>query len=168
MPSATAWSVRCSLLVVILIFWAIIHLTAEPGCQISYLWGLVKYQKRHARQKQRKSRQLEIIIDDLQMVFRTITKLGYWIDSDISHFGFEHIDSLLSGPYHLPCQHDLNYFDPDIEPRYRIARKCVVCETEVLPKKSLRDDTQFYKQQVLLAVQRLYFSKGKLKSPIHI
>lgn len=160
-----------ALILVILVPWAVAHFTAAPGCDFSYLWGLVKYQKRVERYREKKQRPIKIISRESQLVWRTQSNPLNWLDTDISRLGPDHIDSLLSGPYHLACHQDLTYLDVGPSyPAYRVAGICPVCEVEVKLASPERKYSYVNKKAVLYALQRIHFStsKRKLKSPTYI
>jgi hypothetical protein len=124
-----------ALLLVAVVFWLLVHHSAAAGAQVSFLWGLVSYQKKYPSPKRRRERPVEVIHEPTQTLWRLMSPARHWIDSDLTKYASTYLDSLLAGPYHEPCKLDLSVADyARSEMTYRVARHCPQCEVDVLPK----------------------------------
>lgn len=158
-------TVLLSVLVLIFFAWAIIHVLAAPGKQISLLYGLVSYTKRDEVYKPpKRQKPIEVIHELSGTLWRIMTPIEEWIELDLTAVGYTYRSSLLSGPYHAACKRNLSYFDnSSMSKIYRIRRKCRQCNIEVIPK-NVTDDRSEFKKMVVELIQEVHLRGEKIES----
>ena len=156
-------------IVLLIIFWAIVHWLAEPGKEISFLRGVVSYTKRHVRARTRKmAKPINVIDEYTGLLWRIVDPVKNWIDSDIKSFRAETISRILNGPFHEKCKMDLSYLDSSERmSRWCVRRTCIDCDVEILPE-SVTNDRTGIKTFVLQRLQQLHLQGTKIKNGMTI
>ena len=95
------WSAFIVAILLLIIFWAIVHGLAEPGKKISYLRGLVSYTKKYQRARDRKKPMvINVIEEGSNTLWRIVYPVKDWIDGDINDYSDTYISNILIGPFH--------------------------------------------------------------------
>lgn len=146
-------------LVVALAVALFVHWSAEPGKQVSLLWGLASYQKRIPIRKARTTRPIEITHEQSETLWRIMHPVGSWVDSDLTKAGPTYLDSLLAGPHHVTCKGDLSIWDGISG--YEVRNRCPSCDATILPIGKTFERLQF-KVFLLNELQRHHLAGGKI------
>jgi hypothetical protein len=147
--------------------WAVVHRTAAPGMEVRLLWGLAAYDKKDepvsALPTASRFKPIPIRDEVMDTIWRVMRPPEEWIERDLSRFVSDHVDELLSGPYHAPCMVDLSTFDlKGTHGTYRVLRKCPQCEKIVLPK-GLEDGRSSLRHGILGMIQQAHFKGHKVE-----
>jgi hypothetical protein len=161
------WTALVAVIALLLVFWVLVHLVAEPGKPVTYLGGVVSYTKRPNRPTRRKRRKPIDVVEPLSgTIWRVLRPVDEWIDQDISSFDQHDVENLLDGPHHEECKADLSYFESSYNSSgWRIRSICTTCEKEILPNdagKGVGDRLNF-KRFVLQQMKRRHLQRKKIK-----
>lgn len=157
-----------ALLILVMVAWTIAHQNAEPGSEISLLWGLAKYKKKYRRTSHKMKRPIEVIHEDSETLWRILVPVENWIDADLTTYRSEYTDSLLAGPHHLKCKTDLSYLDTsDTWGVYRVRRNCSKCDVMVLPE-GMTNNRADFRKFILGRLQQDHLNGKRIKSGMKI
>ncbi len=157
-----------ALLILVVVAWIIAHKNAEPGSEISLLWGLAKYKKKYARIRRKKKKPVEVIHENSDTLWRILVPVKDWIDSDLTAYSSDYMDSLLAGPHHLKCKTDLSYLDTSTSwVVFRVRRNCLKCEAKILPD-GTTDNRGDFKKFILERLQEAHLNGRKITSGMKI
>ena len=164
------WTALLVAIVLLIVFWAIVHFLAEAGKPVTFLGGFVSYTKRSAYIRSRKKvKPIDVVDEVTGTLWRIVEPVKSWIDADINSFGPDHTSRILKGPFHAKCKSDLSYWDNS--PRvggWCVRRTCRECdEVEIVPK-SVTNDRTGMKTYVLQRLQQLHLQGTKIKSGMTI